>query len=68
MQVKVKITETFERIVTVKTKTKTDAVVKVTNEYLDGKSMLDENGLVHFKVELYEDEQKKTKKKENKKC
>lgn len=61
MRVKVKITETFERIVTVKAKTKTDAVVKVTNEYLDGKGALNENGLVHFKVELYEDEQKKTK-------
>lgn len=56
MQVKVKITETFERIVTVKAKTKNDAVVAVTNGYLDGKGMLDENGLKNFKVELYEDE------------
>ena len=56
MQVKVKITETFERIVTVEAKTKTDAVVNVTNEYSDGKGTLNENGLVHFKVELYEDE------------
>lgn len=56
MQVKVKITETFERVVTVEVKTKTDAVVNVANEYLDGKGALDENGLVHFKVEIYEDE------------
>ena len=61
MQVKVKITETFERIVTVEAKTKTDAVVNVTNEYLNSKGTLNENGLVHFKVELYEDEEEKTK-------
>ena len=55
MQVKVKITETFERIVTVEAETKTAAVVNVTSEYLDGKGMLDENGLKNFKVELYEE-------------
>lgn len=56
MKVKVKITETFERIVTVEAETKTDAVVNVTNEYmLNGEGMLKGNGLKHFKVELYEE-------------
>ena len=61
MQVKVKITETIERIVTVEAETKSDAVVNATNEYLDLNGTLDENGLVHFKVELYEDEEENTK-------
>lgn len=53
MQVKVKITETFERIVTVEAETKNDAVMNVANKHKDGES---DNGLVYFKVELYEDE------------
>lgn len=56
MQVKVKITETFERIVTVEAETKNDAVMNVANKHKDGESMLNDNGLVYFKVELYEDE------------
>lgn len=60
MQFKVKITETFERVVCVDAPTESDSVVKVTTEYLDGKDALDENGLVSFKVGLYEDEQEKT--------
>ena len=56
MQVKVKITETFERIVTVKAKTKTDAVVNATNEYvLNGKGTLKDKGLVYFNVEICEE-------------
>ena len=58
MQVKVKITETFERIVCVEADNKSDAIVNATNEYLDGKGSFDENGLTHFKIELYEDKQK----------
>lgn len=54
MQVKVKITETFERIVTVEAETKKDAVVNATKEYFGDKGALNENGLVHFKVALYE--------------
>lgn len=55
MRVKVKITETFERVVSVKARNKTEAVVNVTNKYFNGKGTLAENGLVHFKVELYEE-------------
>lgn len=55
MKVKLKITETFERIVTVKAKTKNDAIVNVANKYNGGKSIHNDNGLVHFKIELYEE-------------
>lgn len=55
MQFKVKITETFERIVSVDAPDKSEAVVIATNEYLDGKGALNENGLVHFKIELNEE-------------
>lgn len=54
MKVKVKITETYERVVSVKARNETEAVVNVTSKYFDGKRMLDKNGLVHFKVELHE--------------
>ena len=55
MQFKVKITETFERVVCVEALNKSDAVVNATNEYIDGKGALNENGLVYFNVELCED-------------
>ena len=55
MKVKVKITETYERVVNVKARNETEAVVNVTNKYFDGERMLDKNGLVHFKVELHEE-------------
>ena len=55
MQVKVKITETFERVVCIEADSNTDAVVKATYEYWDGKGAIGENGLVDFKIELYED-------------
>ena len=55
MQVKVKITETFERVVCVEAQDKSEAVVIATNEYLDGKDALNENGLVYFNIGLYED-------------
>lgn len=56
MQVKLKITETFERIVTVEAEDKSDAVVKATNEYvLNGEGTLEDQGLVYFNVEICEE-------------
>ena len=55
MQFKVKITETFERVVCVEAQDKSDAVVVATNQYMDGKGSLDENGLVYFNIGLCED-------------
>lgn len=65
MQFKVKIIETYERIVCVDAPDKTDAVVNATQEYLSVNT-LDEDGLVFFKVELIEEEKRKTK--EKRKC
>ena len=55
MKVKVKITETYERVVSVKARNETEAVVNVTSKYFDGKCALGKSGLVHFKVEQYEE-------------
>ena len=58
MRVKVKITETRERVVSVKARNKTDAVANATRYILDDNRTIKDSGLVYFKVELYEDEQK----------
>ena len=55
MEFKVKITETFERVVCVEAQDKSEAVVIATNKYLDGKDALNENGLVYFNIKLHED-------------
>lgn len=55
MQVKVKITETFERVMCVEVQDKSDAIVVATNKYLDGKDALNENGLVYFNIKVCED-------------
>ncbi len=58
MQFKVKITETFERIVCVEAHDKSEAVTRAT-EHLSFDGTLKDSGLVFFKVRICEDEKKK---------
>lgn len=55
MKVKVKITETLERIVLVEAKDSNEGLVKVATNYTDGKIALGENDFAGFKIEKCED-------------
>lgn len=55
MLVKVKITETLERIVSVEAQDKNEGLVKVATAYTKGGYELNENDFVGFKIERYEE-------------
>ena len=54
MKVKVKITETLEKIVVVEAQDKNEGLVKVATDYTAGKIALNENDFVGFKIERCE--------------
>ena len=55
MKVKVKITETLEKIVYVEAQDKNEGLVRVATDYTAGKITLNENDFAGFKIERCED-------------
>ena len=55
MKVKVKITETFEKIVYVDAQDNNEGMVKIATDYTAGKITLGQNDFAGFKIEKYEE-------------